>query len=107
MFLPVYLAARLVTVPEFLQRRYDSRCRTAVVWVSLVLYVLTKIAATLYAGQLVIAAVVPSINGWLAVAVLIGATALYTSVGGLKAVVYTEVLQTCVLVLGGAVLLGV
>jgi solute:Na+ symporter, SSS family len=106
-FLPVYLASRLVTVPEYLERRYCARCRAAVVWVSLVLYVLTKIAATLYAGQLVISAVVPSVNGWAAVCVLIGATALYTSVGGLKAVVYTEVLQTLVLVGGGGALLGV
>src|SRR3954465_4494675 len=104
LFVPYYLKSGVYTMPEFLERRYNSAARTYFTWVSVVGYVLTKISVTLYAGGVVIRAV----TGWnfyTAAIVLIVVTGLYTVFGGLRAVVYTEVLQAIVLILGSAVLM--
>src|SRR5207237_8481581 len=75
-------------------------------WVSVIGYALTKISVTLYAGGVVIRAV----TGWdfyTAAIVLIIVTGLYTIFGGLRAVVYTEVLQAIVLILGSVTLMAI
>src|SRR5712692_9024471 len=92
LFVPYYLKSGVYTMPEFLEKRYSSAARTYFTWVSVIGYVLTKISVTLYAGGVVIRAV----TGWnfyTAAIVLIVVTGLYTVFGGLRAVVYTEVLQ--------------
>ena len=104
LFVPYYLKSGVYTMPEFLEKRYNSASRTYFTWVSVIGYVLTKISVTLYAGGVVIRAV----TGWdfyTAAIVLIVVTGLYTIFGGLRAVVYTEVLQAIVLILGSAVLM--
>eukprot|EP00898_Chlorokybus_atmophyticus_P008787 jgi/Chlat1/890/Chrsp107S01346 len=105
-FLPVYMTAVVTTMPDWVERRYNGYCRTFLVVLSLILYVFTKISATLYAGQILISALT-DINGLLATLLLILATAVYTVLGGLAAVIYTEALQTVVLVAGGLAMLGV
>src|SRR6266852_3880189 len=93
-------------MPEFLEKRYNSAARTYFTWVSVIGYVLTKISVTLYAGGVVIRAV----TGWnfyTAAIVLIVVTGLYTIFGGLRAVVYTEVLQAIVLILGSITLMAI
>ena len=104
LFVPYYLKSGVYTMPEFLGKRYNPVARTYFTWVSVIGYVLTKISVTLYAGGVVIRAV----TGWnfyTAAIVLIVVTGLYTIFGGLRAVVYTEVLQAIVLILGSATLM--
>ncbi|HEV2670992.1 MAG TPA: sodium:solute symporter [Gemmatimonadales bacterium] len=106
LFVPYYLKSGVYTMPEFLEKRYNSASRTYFTWVSVIGYVLTKISVTLYAGGVVIRAV----TGWnfyTAAIVLIVVTGLYTIFGGLRAVVYTEVLQAIVLILGSVVLMAI
>src|SRR5256714_2427149 len=91
-------------MPEFVEKRYNSAARSYFTWVSVIGYVLTKISVTVYAGGVVIRAV----TGWnffTAAVVLIVVAGLYTIFGGLRAVVYTEVLQAIVLILGSATLM--
>jgi len=106
LFVPYYLKSGIYTMPEFLEKRYNSAARTYFTWVSVIGYVLTKISVTLYAGGVVIRAV----TGWnfyTAAIVLIVVTGLYTIFGGLRAVVYTEVLQAIVLILGSVTLMAI
>lgn len=104
-FVPFYISSKVFTVPEFLEKRFDSRSRTYLATVSIVAYILTKISVTLYAGGIVLKAVF----GWDMMAsaiILVVITGFYTIIGGLKAVIYTEVAQTIILI-GGAVTLTV
>src|SRR5438477_4120435 len=106
LFTPFYLRSGVYTMPEFLERRFNPAARTYFTWVSVIGYVLTKISVTLYAGGVVIRAV----TGWdfyTAAIVLIVVTGLYTIFGGLRAVVYTEVLQAFVLILGSVTLMAI
>jgi SSS family transporter len=106
LFVPYYLKSGVYTMPEFLEKRYNSAARSYFTWVSVIGYILTKISVTLYAGGVVIRAV----TGWnfyTAAIVLIVVTGLYTVFGGLRAVVYTEVLQAIVLILGSVVLMAI
>ena len=106
LFVPFYLRSGVYTMPEFLEKRYNSAARSYFTWVSVIGYVLTKISVTLYAGGVVIGAV----TGWdftKAAIILIVVTGLYTIFGGLRAVVYTEVLQAIVLILGSATLMAI
>ena len=76
-------------MPDFLEKRYSRTCCDVLVVLSLVLYVLTKISATLYAGQLIVSEVL-HVNEFLAVLFLIAVTTVYTAVGGLLAVILTD-----------------
>jgi SSS family solute:Na+ symporter len=103
LFAPFYLRSGVYTMPEFLERRFNPASRTYFTWVSIVGYVLTKISVTLYAGGVVMRAV----TGWnvyTSAMVLIAITGLYTVLGGLRAVIYTEVMQAVVLIIGSATL---
>jgi len=104
-FVPFYLSSKVFTVPEFLEKRFDARSRKYLASVSVIAYVMTKISVTLYAGGVVL----NSVFGWdmmTSALVLVIITGIYTVIGGLKAVIYTDVIQTVVLI-AGAVLLTV
>ena len=95
-------------MPGWLEGRLRSRfAGRFLVLLSLVLYVLTKISATLFAGQIIVKEILPGINMWAAVIALILGTAFYVLAGGLSAVIWTEAMQTIVLFIGGFALLGV
>ncbi len=102
-FLPFYLRNGFYTMPEFLQRRYGGTARSLFAFLILLIYVFVEIAAVLYMGAL-------ALNGLLGISVrwcvpLIAlATGIYTITGGLKAVVWTEMLQLVVLIGGGIAL---
>ena len=104
LFVPFYLRSGVYTMPEFLERRYNSGSRAYFTWVSIVGYVLTKISVTLFAGGIVMRAVT-GFDFWTSAAILIVITGLYTIFGGLRAVIYTEVLQAVVLILGSVTLM--
>ena len=103
LFVPYYLRSGVYTMPEFLERRYNPASRAYFTWVSVIGYVLTKISVTLFAGGVVLRAVT-GWNFWTSAVVLIVVTGLYTILGGLRAVIYTEVMQAVVLILGSATL---
>jgi SSS family solute:Na+ symporter len=104
LFVPFYLRSGVYTMPEFLERRYNPASRAYFTWVSIVGYVLTKISVTLFAGGVVMRAVT-GFDFWTSAAILIVVTGLYVIFGGLRAVIYTEVLQACVLILGSITLM--
>jgi SSS family solute:Na+ symporter len=102
-FVPFYLRSGVYTMPEFLERRYGPACRWYLTTVSVIAYVVTKISVSLYAGALVLQAVL----GWdfyTSATVMVVATGIYTVFGGLAAVIYTELLQAVVLLVGAAAL---
>lgn len=102
-FVPFYLRSNVYTMPEFLERRYNSACRTYLASISLIAYLFTKIAVSIFAGAIVLKAVL----GWGMVEsslALVIATGIYTVAGGLAAVIYTEVIQTVILVAGALIL---
>lgn len=102
-FVPFYHRSRVFTMPEFLERRYNPACRMYLTTISIIAYVLTKIAVALYAGALLLKYTV----GWdfyRSAIVLVVLTGIYTVSGGLAAVIYSEVVQAFILI-GGAALL--
>ena len=112
-FVPFYWGSKIYTMPEFLERRYSTRSRTFLSLISLVSYVLTKVSVTVYAGGVVLKTVlgVDSIFGidffWIAALGLVVITGLYTVLGGMKAILWTSVLQTPVLIVGSLIILVV
>ena len=104
LFVPFYLRSGVYTMPEFLERRFNSQCRWYFTWVSVIGYVLTKISVTLFAGGVVMRAVT-GLDLYTSAAILIVITGLYTILGGLRAVIYTEVMQAVVLIVGSAALM--
>jgi len=102
-FLPFYLRSRVFTMPEFLERRFSPQARWFLTVFSLLAYVLTKVSVTIYAGGIVISTLL-DIDFWLGAFITVVLTGAYTVLGGLRAVVYTEALQTVVLIVGAGAL---
>lgn len=110
--IPFYIRSRVFTMPEFLERRYSPGSRTLLSVISLVAYVITKIAVGIYAGGIVAATLLPdwgfTIGSWNVDSFWIGSilvvllTGIYTVLGGMRAVAYTEALQTIILIIGSA-----
>ncbi|TDS14300.1 SSS family solute:Na+ symporter [Maribacter caenipelagi] len=102
-FLPFYARSGVFTMPEFLEKRFDARSRWVLSIFSIIAYVLTKISVTIYAGGVVVAALL-GIDFWTGAIATVVLTGIYTVLGGMRAVVYTETLQAVLLILGAAVL---
>jgi SSS family solute:Na+ symporter len=100
-FVPFYLASGVFTMPEFLERRYSSGARWYLAIISIIAYVLTKISVTIAAGGIVFTALM-GINFWTGALVVVVITGIYTIFGGLRAVLYTDLMQMFVLI-GGAI----
>lgn len=101
--LPFVLRSQVYTMPEFLERRYDARARLYFAILTLFLSVLVDSAGALYSGSLVCRMLLPAVPLIIIAAALAGAAGLYTIVGGLRAVIYTETIQGGVLICGAAV----
>src|SRR5258707_4539199 len=102
-FVPFYLRANVFTMPEFLERRFNRACATYLASISIIAYVFTRISVHLYAAAVVLERVV----GWsplTAAVILVIATGIYTISGGLAAVIYTDLVQTLILIAGAVVL---
>ncbi|HOM40476.1 MAG TPA: sodium:solute symporter [Bacteroidales bacterium] len=110
-FVPFYSRSKVFTMPEFLEKRYNRGARSFLSVISLVSYVLTKVAVTVYAGGIVFKQVfgIESMFGidffWISAVGLVILTGIYTVLGGMKAVLWTSVLQTPVLLLGSIAVL--
>lgn len=103
LFLPFYARSGVFTMPEFLERRFDARSRWFLSLFSLIGYVLTKVSVSVYAGGIVIEQLM-GIDFWTGALITVILTGIYTVLGGMRAVVYTETLQTVILVIGAAVI---
>jgi SSS family solute:Na+ symporter len=102
-FVPFYLRSNVFTMPEFLERRFNRNCATYLASISIVAYIFTKISVHLYAGAIV----AESVLGWrpmTSAIILVVATGIYTVAGGLAAVIYTDLVQTLILLAGAIVL---
>ena len=110
-FVPFYARSRVFTMPEFLERRYTPAARSFLSIISLISYVLTKVAVTVYAGGVVFKTVlgIDEFMGidffWIGALSLVVLTGLFTIFGGMKAVLYTSILQAPVLIIGSLVIL--
>lgn len=103
LFLPFYMRSGVYTMPEFLEKRFDERSRWFLSLFSIVAYVLTKVSVTIYAGGIVVSELM-NIPFWYGAIGIVIFTGIYTIVGGLKAVVYTEAFQTVVLIAGSSII---
>src|SRR6187200_156533 len=103
---PFFMRSKVFTMPEFLERRFTPQARTVLSLISLFAYILTKIAVGIFAGGVVFRALLPDVDimgmdsFWIGSILLIILTGIYTIIGGLRAVVYTETLQTFVKIIG-------
>lgn len=114
-FVPFYARSGVFTMPEFLEKRYNSQSRSFLSVISIVSYILTKVAVTVYAGGVIFKDVfgIESVRigtmeidfFWVSAIGLVIITGLYTAFGGMKAVLYTSVLQTPILLLGSVAIL--
>jgi SSS family solute:Na+ symporter len=104
-FVPFYLTSGVFTMPEFLERRYSKGARRYLAWISIVGYVITKISVTVAAGGIVFESLM-GIDFWTGAIAVVIATGIYTVLGGLTAVLYTDMLQMFVLI-GGSVIVTV
>ncbi|MCB1124419.1 MAG: Na+/glucose cotransporter, partial [Verrucomicrobiae bacterium] len=105
---PFYMRSQVFTMPEFLERRFNPVSRTILSLISLFAYVLTKIAVGIFAGGIVFGTLLPDLaigplnSFWIGSILVLVLTGVYTILGGLRAVAYTEAMQTFVLVFGSA-----
>jgi len=114
LFVPFYSRSKVFTMPEFLERRFAPSARWTLSIISLVAYVITKIAVGIFAGGVVFGTLLPEVQltfggmvfnaFWIGSVVIVLLTGLYTVVGGMRAVAYTEALQTLILVIGSVLL---
>jgi solute:Na+ symporter, SSS family len=110
-FVPFYARSGVFTMPEFLEKRYNKGSRSVLSIISLVSYVFTKVAVTVYAGGIVFKQVfgIESMFGidffWISAVGLVVLTGIYTTLGGMKAVLWTSVLQTPILLVGSLAVL--
>ena len=106
--MPFYLRSKVFTMPEFLEKRFSGRARTVLSAISLIAYILTKLAVGVYAGGMVFNALIPELSFmgldsfWIGSILIIVLTGIYTALGGMKAVAYTEAFQTVILIIGAS-----
>ncbi len=103
LFLPFYMRSGVFTTPEFLEKRFDERSRWFLSLFSIVAYVLTKVSVTIYAGGIVVSELL-DIPFWYGAIGIVIFTGIYTIIGGLRAVVYTEAFQAIILIVGSSII---
>jgi SSS family solute:Na+ symporter len=113
-FVPFYARSLVFTMPEFLERRFSSHSRYVLSIVSLITFIVTKIAVGIFAGGVVFATLLPDLHlrlggvevnsFWIGSVLVILLTGLYTMLGGMRAVAYNDAVQVFVLILGSATL---
>ena len=112
--IPFYVRSKVFTMPEFLEMRFSATARWVLSIISLVAYVLTKMAVGIFAGGVVFASLLPDVSlrigevnldsFWIGSVTVILITGAYTILGGMRAVAYTEAAQTIILILGSTLI---
>jgi solute:Na+ symporter, SSS family len=115
-FVPFYMRSMVFTMPEFLERRFSVESRYVLSIVSLITFVISKIAVGIFAGGVVFGTLLPEmridIGGtsidsfWIGSVLVIVLTGLYTTLGGMRAVAYNDAVQVVILITGSALLTG-
>lgn len=103
-FVPFYLRSSVYTMPEFLERRFNPQSRRLLSIIQLFSYIIAKASVTIFAGALVFNQFL-GVDFWTGAIILVVVTGVYTVLGGLHAVMYTEAIQAIVLLAGSGVLL--
>ena len=113
-FVPFYMRSQVFTMPEFLERRFCAKSRYVLSFVSIVTFILTKIAVGIFAGGVVFATLLPEMqlklgtqiidSFWIGSILVVVLTGLYTMLGGMRAVAYNDAVQVVVLITGSALL---
>src|SRR2546430_1919545 len=109
-FVPFYMRSMVFTMPEFLERRFSPSSRYVLSIVSIITFIVSKIAVGIFAGGVVFGTLLPELHFtightyidsfWIGSVLVIGLTGLYTALGGMRAVAYNDAVQTFVLILG-------
>src|SRR5216110_4059826 len=102
-FVPFYLRSNVFTMPEFLERRFNRQSAVYLAGISIIAYIFTKISVQLYAASVVLERVA-GWSLWKTAVILVIATGAYTIAGGLAAVIYTDTVQTLILITGAVAL---
>ncbi|MEM7575117.1 MAG: sodium/solute symporter [Bacteroidota bacterium] len=103
-FIPLYLKARITTIPEYLQLRFDRRSRLMFSGMTILTSVLIDMAGGLFAGATIMQIFFPDLSLWTTCLLLAAVAGVYTAFGGLKAVVYTDTIQAVILIVGCTIL---
>ena len=111
-FVPFYMRSKVFTMPEFLERRFSTASRYVLSIVSIITFIVSKIAVGIFAGGVVFGTLLPELHlrigstdidsFWIGSVLVIVLTGLYTALGGMRAVAYNDAVQTVVLILGSA-----
>lgn len=102
--LPYYLKNKIFTVPEYLEKRFNYFARAYTSGIAIILNIFVDVAATLYAGGILIQLIFPQFALWQIIVVLSIIAGLYTISGGLSAVVYTDAIQAVILIVGSCLI---
>jgi SSS family solute:Na+ symporter len=105
-FVPIYFRSRITTLPEFMERRYSPAARTTLAFMFIMSAMLIHIGISLYAGAAVFEQFfgIPALASIAAISII---TVIYTAVGGLRAVVVTETIQTVILLTGAVIITAI
>ena len=113
-FVPFYMRSMVFTMPEFLERRFSPASRYVLSVVSIITFIVSKIAVGIFAGGVVFGTLLPELHlqiggmyidsFWIGSVLVIVLTGLYTALGGMRAVAYNDAVQTVVLITGSACL---
>src|SRR5208282_3745398 len=113
-FVPFYARSLVFTMPEFLERRFSTHSRYVLSIVSLITFIVSKIAVGIFAGGVVFSTLLPELHltigsltldsFWIGSVLVIALTGLYTALGGMRAVAYNDAVQVVVLIVGSACL---
>ena len=114
LFVPFYMRSQVFTMPEFLERRFSTGSRYVLSIVSIITFILSKIAVGIFAGGVVFGTLLPELqiqiggyvidSFWIGSISVILLTGLYTAIGGMRAVAYNDAVQVVVLIGGSALL---
>src|SRR5919198_1619320 len=109
-FVPFYMRSMVFTMPEFLERRFSPASRYVLSIVSIITFIVSKIAVGIFAGGVVFGTLLPELHitigntnidsFWIGSVLVIVLTGVYTALGGMRAVAYNDAVQTFVLILG-------
>jgi hypothetical protein len=113
-FVPFYMRSQVFTMPEFLERRFNEKSRYVLSIVSIITFIVSKIAVGIFAGGVVFGTLMPELTldlgplhldaFWIGSVLVIVLTGLYTALGGMRAVAYNDAVQVVVLIVGSAAL---
>src|SRR6187401_1278370 len=113
-FVPFYARSLVFTMPEFLEKRFSTASRYVLSIVSIITFIVSKIAVGIYAGGVVFGTLLPELqitvgstvidSFWIGSILVIVMTGLYTMLGGMRAVAYNDAVQVTVLIVGSLLL---